>query len=116
MTFSGDKLLGGPQSGIIAGRADLVERCARHPLARAVRPGGLLLAALQDLALAYLRRDVVTTVPFWRMAAVPADELAARAAAIVDVAGGRGRPHRRRSRRRIGARHDDPVGRGAGGR
>ena len=61
VTFSGDKLLGGPQSGIIAGRADLVERCARHPLARAVRPGGLLLAALQDLALAYLRRDVVAT-------------------------------------------------------
>ena len=88
VTFSGDKLLGGPQSGIIAGRADLVERCARHPLARAVRPGGLLLAALQDLALAYLRRDVVATVPFWRMAAVPADELAARARAIVDASGG----------------------------
>ena len=88
VTFSGDKLLGGPQAGIIAGRAELVERCARHPLARALRPGGLVLAALQDLALAYLRRDVVTGVPFWRMAAVPVDELAARAAAIADVAGG----------------------------
>jgi L-seryl-tRNA(Ser) seleniumtransferase len=88
VTFSGDKLLGGPQSGIIAGRADLVERCARHPLARAVRPGGLLLAALQDLALAYLRRDVVAAVPFWRMAAVAVDDLAARAAAIVAVTGG----------------------------
>jgi L-seryl-tRNA(Ser) seleniumtransferase len=88
VTFSGDKLLGGPQSGIIAGRADLVARCAGHPLARAVRPGGLLLAALQDLALAYLRREVVATVPFWRMAAVPDDELAARAASIVEVTGG----------------------------
>jgi len=77
--FSGDKLLGGPQAGIIVGRAELVERCQRHPLARAVRPGGLVLAALQDVALAFLRRDVCTTVPFWRMAATPIDALRARA-------------------------------------
>jgi L-seryl-tRNA(Ser) seleniumtransferase len=82
VTFSGDKLLGGPQAGIIAGRADLVARCARHPLARAVRPGGLVLAAVQELALAYLRRDVVANVPFWRMAATPVAALQARAAAI----------------------------------
>jgi L-seryl-tRNA(Ser) seleniumtransferase len=82
VTFSGDKLLGGPQAGIIAGRADLVARCVRHPLARALRPGGLVLAALQDIALAYLRRDVVASVPFWRMAATPLDALEARAAGI----------------------------------
>ncbi|MEY2406109.1 MAG: L-seryl-tRNA(Ser) seleniumtransferase, partial [Acidimicrobiaceae bacterium] len=55
--FSGDKLLGGPQAGVIAGRADLVEACARHPLYRALRPGGLVLGALQQVALAYLERD-----------------------------------------------------------
>ncbi len=83
VTFSGDKLLGGPQAGIIAGRAELVERCGRHPLARALRPGGLVLGALQEVALAFLRRDVCTTVPFWRMAATPVAELRARAEAVV---------------------------------
>ncbi len=87
VTFSGDKLLGGPQAGIITGRADLVARCAAHPLARALRPGGLVLAALQDLVLAYLRRDVVATVPFWRMAATPVADLNARAEAIAAATG-----------------------------
>jgi L-seryl-tRNA(Ser) seleniumtransferase len=82
VTFSGDKLLGGPQAGIIVGRADLVEHCGRHPLARALRPGGLILSALQDVALAYLRRDAAKTVAFWRLATTPAEELAARARAI----------------------------------
>jgi L-seryl-tRNA(Ser) seleniumtransferase len=87
VTFSGDKLLGGPQAGIIAGRADLVARCMAHPLARALRPGGLVLAALQDLALTYLRRDVLAHVPFWRMAAAPVAELKARAEAIAAATG-----------------------------
>jgi L-seryl-tRNA(Ser) seleniumtransferase len=81
ITFSGDKLLGGPQAGIIAGRADLVARCAAHPLARALRPGSLLLHALQDVALAYLRRDG-DAIPFWRMAATPIDVLHGRAVAL----------------------------------
>ncbi len=81
VTFSGDKLMGGPQAGIIAGRRDLVEMCARHPLARAVRPGGLVLAALQETALAYLRREG-DRIPFWRMATTGVEELRARAAAL----------------------------------
>ena len=81
VVFSGDKLLGGPQAGIIAGRADLVDACARHPLYRAFRPGGLVLGALQDVALAYLRRDR-DALPFWRMATTPVDDLLARATRI----------------------------------
>lgn len=81
VTFSGDKLLGGPQAGVIAGREDLVAACAAHPLARALRPGSLLLSALQDVALAYLRRDGAA-IPFWRMASIPVSSLRARAAAI----------------------------------
>ena len=87
ITFSGDKLLGGPQSGIIAGRRDLVAACARHPLARALRPGAHVLLALQQLALAYLDRSAATTVPFWRMAAARLDDLRARADAVVTLAG-----------------------------
>ena len=78
--FSGDKLLGGPQAGIIAGRADLVAACARHPLARALRPGALVLGALQQVALAYLRGDGAA-IPFWRMAAAPVEDLRARTGA-----------------------------------
>ncbi len=78
VTFSGDKLFGGPQAGIIAGRADLVARCAAHPLARALRPGALVLGALQATALAYLNRDG-QAIPFWRMATVPKDALRSRA-------------------------------------
>tara|TARA_Y100001949_G_scaffold70245_1_gene59472 strand:+ start:16790 stop:17314 length:525 start_codon:yes stop_codon:yes gene_type:complete len=81
VTFSCDKLFGGPQSGVIAGRSDLVEACVNHPLMRAVRPGALVLNALQQTALAYLRRDG-DAVPFWRMAQTPVSELLSRAEAL----------------------------------
>ncbi len=81
VTFSADKLLGGPQAGVIAGSRQLVERCASHPLARALRPGGLVLGALQETALAHLRRDGAA-IPFWRMATTPVAQLQRRAQAL----------------------------------
>ncbi len=85
VTFSGDKLLGGPQAGIIAGRRDLVKKCRRHPLARAVRPGSLVLAALQQAALAYLRNDGMA-IEFWRMATATPEQLRTRLSAYDGLA------------------------------
>ena len=87
VTFSGDKLFGGPQAGVIAGRADLVDLCARHPLARALRPGGIVLAGLQQVALSYLRRDAGSELAFWRMVTAGEAELRERAERIVAQAG-----------------------------
>jgi L-seryl-tRNA(Ser) seleniumtransferase len=83
--FSGDKLLGGPQAGIIAGGADLVEQLRRHPLQRALRADKLTLAALEGTLLLALDRP--DEIPALRMLREPADEVRARAerlAAAVD--------------------------------
>ncbi|MGH9244131.1 MAG: L-seryl-tRNA(Sec) selenium transferase [Acidimicrobiales bacterium] len=89
VVFSGDKLLGGPQGGIVAGRSDLVDACARHSLYRAMRPGALVLRAMQEVALAYLRRDGAS-IPFWRMVTTPVEILRDRAEKIAaDVDGWR---------------------------
>jgi len=82
VTASGDKLLGGPQAGIIAGRADLVERIERHPLARAVRADKTCLAGLAATLRHYARGEALERLPVWRMIAAIASELAARADAL----------------------------------
>ncbi len=89
VTFSGDKLLGGPQAGVIVGRADLVAMIAKHPLARAMRADKMTLAALQQVALVYLSGDA-TSIPLWRMATASLDELRRRAERVLEkVAGAR---------------------------
>jgi L-seryl-tRNA(Ser) seleniumtransferase len=85
VTFSGDKLLGGPQAGVIVGRGDLVERLRRHPLQRALRADKLTLAALEGtLAEAF---DPAGEIPILRMLHEPIErvrERAARLASLVD--------------------------------
>ena len=80
VTFSGDKLLGGPQSGIVLGRKELVREMSRHPLARAVRPDKLTLAALEAVLRIYLDRErAVREIPTLAMLTLPVEELKRRA-------------------------------------
>jgi L-seryl-tRNA(Ser) seleniumtransferase len=76
--FSGDKLLGGPQAGIILGRRDLVDKIKKHPLARAIRADKLCLAALSATLLHYLQDEAEQEIPIWRMIAIPTRELEVR--------------------------------------
>ena len=77
--FSGDKLLGGPQSGIIVGKNHYIEQLANHPLARALRIDKLSLAALEMTLLHYVRSDFANKIPIWRMISASLDDLLARA-------------------------------------
>jgi len=77
--FSGDKLLGGPQAGIIVGRRELVQQLARHPLMRALRVDKLTLAALEATLIEHLGGRVVDTVPVLRMIETGANTIEARA-------------------------------------
>jgi L-seryl-tRNA(Ser) seleniumtransferase len=77
--FSGDKLLGGPQAGIIVGRAELLNRIKKHPLARAVRADKTCLAALTATMLHYLKDEAEREIPIWRMISQMPDEVKGRA-------------------------------------
>ncbi len=77
--FSGDKLLGGPQAGLIIGRTDLVAKLKKHPLARAVRADKFCLAALSATLLHYLKGEAESTIPVWQMISKTPEQIHARA-------------------------------------
>jgi len=89
--FSGDKLLGGPQAGIIVGRTTLIERIRRHPLMRALRVDKMTYAALEATLTEYAAGRAAATIPVQRMLTMTADEVRARAetlaAAIAAIPG-----------------------------
>ena len=95
VTFSGDKLVGGPQAGLVVGRADLIARIRRDPFARAMRPDKTTLAALAATLGLYRAGRAEAEIPVWQMLAQRPDDLRARA----DASRGRG-PGRQRHRRR----------------
>jgi L-seryl-tRNA(Ser) seleniumtransferase len=78
VTFSGDKLLGGPQAGLIVGKQDAVARLRSHPLTRALRVDKTTLAGLAATLGHYLRGEAVEAIPIWRMMAASPEELAER--------------------------------------
>src|SRR5262249_50651955 len=80
VTFSGDKLLGGPQAGIAVGKSRLIEPMRRHPLMRALRADKLCLAAL--VSTLKLWRDDLSRIPVVQLASIPAAELEQRATAV----------------------------------
>jgi L-seryl-tRNA(Ser) seleniumtransferase len=77
--FSGDKLVGGPQAGVIVGKKQYVDRLRRHPLARAVRTDKIRLAGLAATLIHYLKEEAATRIPVWRMISAPLDEVERRA-------------------------------------
>jgi L-seryl-tRNA(Ser) seleniumtransferase len=85
--FSGDKLLGGPQAGIIAGRAALIARLKKHPLARALRADKLCLAALSATLLHYAKDEAEREIPVWQMISAPVESLRDRVERWIELLG-----------------------------
>ena len=89
--FSGDKLVGGPQAGIIVGQKMLVDKLRRHPMARAVRIDKIRLAALIATLLHYLKGEATAKIPVWRMIAMPLEEIERRAGLWAEALDGMGK-------------------------
>jgi L-seryl-tRNA(Ser) seleniumtransferase len=87
VTFSGDKLLGGPQAGLIVGRQDLIDKLKKHPLARAIRADKLALASLSATLLHYLKDEALRKIPVWRMISANEKELRERVLGWITVLG-----------------------------
>jgi L-seryl-tRNA(Ser) seleniumtransferase len=85
--FSGDKLLGGPQAGIIVGRKDLIDKIRKHPLARAVRADKTCLAGITATLIHYLKDEAEREIPIWRMISLMPEQLKVRAEAWRDMLG-----------------------------
>ena len=90
VTFSGDKLLGGPQAGILVGRQEVVERLRRFPLTRALRVDKTTIAGIQANLLHYVKGEALEKVPIWRMIAMPEESVADRARALLNRLGSLG--------------------------
>jgi L-seryl-tRNA(Ser) seleniumtransferase len=89
VTFSGDKLVGGPQAGLLVGQADAIARIRRDPLARAMRPDKATLVGVAATLGLYRAGRATTDIPVWQMIAAPIDGLRARAEVLAERTGGR---------------------------
>lgn len=85
--FSGDKLLGGPQSGIIVGKKALIDKIAKHPLYRALRPDKMILLTLSSTILSYLKGKVETEIPLYRLLSRTDEELFNTATKVIEALG-----------------------------
>jgi len=87
VTFSGDKLLGGPQAGLIIGRKELIDQLMRHPLTRALRIDKTTLAGLEATLLTYVRGTALDEIPVWQMISAPAERVQVRAQRLAELIG-----------------------------